>query len=99
MKKHSLTKKIKKELVQLALELPKVRAHRVPGEPVVGSVLLQQNPEARQSDGKPILPYEKYASFTVASANHFRRLCKAYESGGDQAVNDYVQPFMPTVSL
>jgi hypothetical protein len=95
MKKHSLTRKIKKELANLALMLPKVPAHPAPEKAVLGSAILSENPNAKLKDGSSIKPDVKYQQFTVASANHFRRLCRAYESGGEQAVNTYVQPFRP----
>lgn len=92
MPKHTLTPEWENTLQQFAdrLPVPEVKYR----EPVSGEKLLADNPGITGPNGEPIDPKQRYYVGSPTNAtNHLRRLRKAFEDGGKEAVVRYLQPY------
>jgi hypothetical protein len=90
---HKLTKTIDRELRQIAAQLPQ-QHHHLTGR-VKGSDILALHPEPKGPNGAPIDPERYYMLGKGEAVNHHRRLRKAYERGGREAVIKYLAKYVP----
>lgn len=89
---HQLTKEVKDALKQFADRLPET--HKPGTKPQMGAELLTERPGITGPNGEAIDPEKRY--FVAASGtatNHLKRLTRAYETGGKDAVVKYLQPY------
>jgi len=92
MAKNRITPKTEKALKELAARLPVPQ--KVGKVPVTGKELIDRNPDAKDSSGNPVDPKLNYFHSYPPAVNHLRRMRKAYEEGGNAAVNKYLKPYL-----
>jgi hypothetical protein len=91
-----LTKEIKSQLKELALKIPMpkyVGTKKILGSDILEdqSIALKLSAESRKSIQEN--PNKHYKINFGPAVNHFKRLIKAYEEGGVEGVNKYLEPF------
>lgn len=75
---------LKQNLKHLAEKLPQPTPQKISGQKLL-SLRIAKNPK----DIDPNATYEVKGTYI----NHYRRMKKAYQSGGDKAVIDYIEQF------
>jgi hypothetical protein len=87
-----LTNEVNAALKQFADRLPST--YKPAGAPQLGSELMAERPGIRTPKGEALDPNKTYFVKAKGTAtNHLRRLRKAYEAGGMDAVVAYLQPY------
>lgn len=91
----TLTKSIKAELRGFADRItpPEPAPGAVPGKPLTAEQLQQQYGITTDKAGKPLTPGQLYLAKDLPAVNHLRRLCRAFEVGGWDQVERYLQPY------
>lgn len=93
MSRNTLTPEYEQTLREFADRLP-IPAIEQP-RPMTGAEVIARYPDMKQIDGKDVDPKQLYRVGTsVTATNHFRRLKKAYEEGGQPAVVKYLVPYI-----
>lgn len=88
--KHPLTKKVLKNIRIIASKLP-VETDGESTNWVSGAEILRGNPDAKTAKGEPIESKKWYSVKTgIPTENHNKRMCAAYQSKGEQGVQDYI---------
>ncbi|MDF7809934.1 hypothetical protein [Hymenobacter sp. YC55] len=98
--KKSLNNEIRANLQAFADRITPLDAKpgAVPGKALTAEE-LQQKGITTDSHGKPLKPGQLYLAKDLPAVNHFRRLCKAYESGGWEKVELYLQPYKTPAAI
>jgi len=92
MAKNTITPETDNALKELAARLPV--PSKVGKVAFTGRELLAENPDAQDHKGNPIDPKQTYLRHYPPAVNHLRRMRKAYEQGGNTAVNKYLKPYL-----
>src|SRR5690242_15148491 len=81
-------KRLRAELKAAALLLPPMI--RIVKRGVKGQYLLDKNPNAKDADGKAILPDGNYTVDFQEPVNHYKVMKGIFKTGGAAAVDKYV---------
>ena len=97
----SLTPEVKRHLQEFEDRItPPAKASTAPGGELTGAELREHHGVTTDGQGQPLIDTKLYIVKAPPAVNHHRRLCKAYEQGGYEAVETYLEPFKkPEVRL
>lgn len=87
-----ITSAIDQKLKEIAKQLPVPDCKPRPSK--YGHELIDENPSIRDRHGKELEPKKLYHFVPVPAVNHYKRMRKAFEQGGDQAVMKYLKPYL-----
>ena len=71
----------------------------VPGKALTAEELREKYGLSTDRHGNPLKPGQLYLAKDMPAVNHFRRLCKAYERGGWDQVERYLQPYKTPAAI
>lgn len=91
MPKHKLSANNEAILQKLAGQLPQPK--HTGKVTKTGRELLDDNPNAKTKAGKPVDPKTEYPIIYPPAINHYRRLRKAFEAGGQHGVEKYLSQY------
>lgn len=96
MQKIKLTKKVRKQLDNLAKKLPTHHYWAYEYRTVAGDKILEENPDAKLEDGTPIKRGVNYSMRAPVKRerNHKRRLITVFKKDGARGVEQYIQPYI-----
>lgn len=89
---HTLTPEVKKHLQEFADRITPPASSTATGE-LTGRQLREQHGISTDGKGQPLVDTQLYIVKAPPAVNHHRRLCKAYEQGGYEAVEAYLEPY------
>lgn len=97
----TLTPKITKELHQLAQAItpPDQPPGAQPGKALTAQELKERYGITTDNNGKPLNPMRLYVAKDLPAVNHHRRLLKAFERAGWEAVEQYLQPYTTPAAI
>lgn len=99
--KKSLNNEIRANLQAFADRItpPDAKPGSVPGKALTAEELREKDGLTTDRQGNPLKPGQLYLAKDMPAVNHFRRLCKAYESGGWDKVELYLQPYKTPAAI
>lgn len=99
--KKSLNNEIRANLQAFADRItpPDTKPGSVPGKALTAEELREKYGISTDRHGNPLKAGQLYLAKDMPAVNHFRRLCKAYERGGWDQVERYLQPYKTPAAI